>query len=65
MADNNPSEVWREEARLEAEAKARHAAPASCPPEGPKIRVEGFSASRRWPMRVILSRRGERCGLGT
>jgi phosphate transport system ATP-binding protein len=46
MAENGYNEVRREEARLEAEARASHAAPPPpCSPEGPKIRVEDFSAT--------------------
>jgi phosphate transport system ATP-binding protein len=45
MTEDGYNEVRREEARLEAEARARHAAPPLCSPEGPKVSVEDFSAS--------------------
>jgi phosphate transport system ATP-binding protein len=43
MAETNNHAVQREEARLMAEAAAKTAPP--CPPTGPKVRVEDFSAS--------------------
>jgi phosphate transport system ATP-binding protein len=42
MTEQSNNDVQREEARLTAEAAARHAP--SCPPNGPKIRVEDFGA---------------------
>jgi phosphate transport system ATP-binding protein len=45
MAETHPNGVAGEEARLLAEARAAASSPTSCPAEGPKVRVEDFSAS--------------------